>query len=528
MAGFGSTKPSAKDALDYAQAIEDEEKRKKRLFSEILAEIYKKNNAEEFNTRSMPESIAAMSKDILDGFEVKGLTTSRSKIIFKEPLATVTSKSAAGAEIKVSRKYVKSDLSKLDTDGKARAAIEMALIARNNPSLMDENTKIPVEGNDEERLALYLAAQKLGFGEQIDTKSLDGLKLTEAQQQKVAQAVEGAWNARKESLKDVKPAAPEADKAESEKPEAAKPDTAKAEEPKGEEKKEKKDFDAAAKPAPKAPDVARIKGDFDQPIGGILNFYHQQYDKKAVEEIKTKLLALYYFEKSTGDDILPKFKGNIDLKSGDINSAEKLEAFLSANSVPAEFIKQAEDEVAAWKPAPADFPKMGEIADGYRLVNNEVKNELLTAQAVIRTMDRVQRMRKGAPEVETDKNKTFFGHLGKFPNDPPALKEAQQLFALATAAEQAQAKNADLGVVFPDTDNMQKSATALLDHVIERLSALDENKAVEALTAVRESYKPLQLDASQRVDNNEALITPPPPPKQQTGAPKPKGFGNGS
>ncbi len=484
----GQTTPKA--ATDAATAAEaaaaeaDAQKKKAKLFSDILADMYKMRSSEEFNKFQFPDHVSAHLKDVLDEFTVVGQTTSRSRLIFKQPLVTAVSVAATYADIQVSSQFVKSDLSKLTTDQKAHAAIEMAMIAANCPKLMGIKTGIPLEGNDEEKLALFFAAQKMGFGERIDMKSLEGLKVTEEQQQKIMQAVENAWTSRKEGLN--KMTAP---------------------------KKEKKDFDNAAKPAPKAPDAARIKADFDQPIGGILNFYHQQYDKKAVEEIKTKLLALYYFEKSTGADILPKFKGSIDFKSDKINSVAALEAFMTANAVPAEFIKQAEDEVAAWKPAPQDFPKMGEIADGYRLVNKDVKNQLLTAQAVVRTMARVERLEKGTAELETDKGKTFLGHVGKFPDDPAELTDAQKTYALATVAEELKAKGIELDTVLPDVANLRKSALATLDTVITNLDGLNEGKAVDSLKAVRDSYNPMVLTPTQRSE----------PAAPAAEAPKPSG-----
>lgn len=465
MAGFvfnGGTAPLTEDFGDETEEEADKIKRKYRLFSELFAEMQGIEDPEEFNKFKLPEGFTGTTKDFLDQFEVLAVTESKAKKTLGQNIITVQSPSVDGAKLKVSPHYVKANLKELGEEDRARAILEMAVIAANHKGVNNET--LDLQGSDEERMMLYLAAQQFGFADKINQKNLEKIKLDEAAQQKIQQTMQTVWD---KFTKD-------------------------------EGKMSNKDFEKAANDKP-AVDTDRVKEDFGQPIGAIMNFYHQKYDKKAVEDVKVSLLALYYYEKDQGSDILPKFKGNIDFRNDEINSVDKLKAFVAANNVPQSYLDKAQEEVDAWKPAPQDFPKMGEIADGYRMTNPKVKNQLLTAQAIVRTMSRVERLEAGTPEVEQDKNKTFFGHLGKFPNDPPELKEAQQLYALATAAEQAKAQGVDLGMVFPDAENMRKSALASLDKVVDNLAELGEDKAADSLRAVRESYAP-QEDKPQNDD----------------------------
>ena len=186
-----------------------------------------------------------------------------------------------------------------------------------------------------------------------------------------------------------------------------------------------------------------------------------RFDKDKAIELQAKLLAIH---KAEAD--LPR-EAQQDLYG--IRDEGKLATGLKKAGVDAEAIAQAHDDVTSEKGMSRAVPLLGQVAVNFRLVSNDVKNALMTAQAgerAVRAGELMSGMRAGAlpatldnllPGTVTDArnpDEPARGFIGKFKDDPADLVGAQAIHHLADLATAAAA----LGVSETDSHMIAQAA----------------------------------------------------------------------
>ena len=423
-AGFGL---NPQQAADQSSAQSQQETKK---LQELLEKLY--GRALRHDPLNMSATGGINPIDALAHYKVLGSTPTTVSAVLP---------TGANAPIIVSKDAVHCDLAQLSDEARMNACFEMALLAMTNPALMEQKGGFYLHGDERERAMLFIAAKKLGFESKIANAPAnipqDLITLTAAQWPKFESRVSGTQSS----------------------------------------------FHSAASGARPAPTP---RDDFDNgDIGSLLGRY-ANYDASAAERIKTRVLALFKYEQTLGTQFLPRFKDNIDLKS--LSPESKLDDLFDQHPNAQKFLQEARNEVDSRVPAPKGFPFMGQFIDNYKLADQDTKNNLLIAQAAVRTLARVARLEAGQPEKEQSPAKANLSFIGKNPNEPAELRHAQETYKNATELEQNLVDHsAECAQHAVEIETFKRNAISSLEIAAHGLQG---QKAHTALTGILETYKP--------------------------------------
>lgn len=231
----------------------------------------------------------------------------------------------------------------------------------------------------------------------------------------------------------------------------------------------------------------------DAPIGVIASKFTSADNEKAAQ-IQADLITLVQAEENKRlKDPLPRFRGNLDAKG---LKEDKIAELKAQAKIKPEETQAARALVDSGQGVPEGVPKFGQILEANNLIDPQVKDALLLAQAASRTLDIAERINSGkiSPATQEDVQKTatspMFGMVGRFPDESADLVHAQ-----ATGAQAALYEKQIGAGMFPQkgppkiAKGFHKSAIDSLEVARHKLFELGEERAARTLDIRLNSYK---------------------------------------